>query len=111
MSKMKNENSLKIMEKNNKYCMKNFEYFPLVIKECEGSIIRDVDGNEFIDFLCSASSLNLGSRHPVVIKAINDQLDKFTQYCFAYFRNEQSIEYARLLTSVYPGGVKTKVVR
>ena len=107
---MKNENSLKIMEKNNKYCMKNFEYFPLVIKECEGSIIRDVDGNEFIDFLCSASSLNLGSRHPVVIKAINDQLDKFTQYCFAYFRNEQSIEYARLLTSVYPGGVKTKVV-
>ena len=106
---MKNENSLKIMEKNNLYCMKNFEYFPLVIKECEGSIIKDVDGNEFIDFLSSASSLNLGSRHPVVIKAIKEQLEKFTQYCMGYITNEQAVEYARLLTSVYPGGIKTKV--
>ena len=106
---MKNENSLKIMEQNNLYCMKNFEYFPLVVKECEGSIIKDVDGNEFIDFLSSASSLNLGSRHPVVIKAIKEQLEKFTQYCMGYITNEQAVEYARLLTSVYPGGIKTKV--
>ena len=106
---MKNENSLKIMEKNDKYCMRNFEYFPLVIKECKGSIITDVDGNEFIDFLSSASSLNLGSRNPIVIEAIKEQLEKFTQYCIAYIPNEQAGEYARLLTSVYPGGIKAKV--
>ena len=106
---MKNEKSLQIMKKNNNYCMKNFGYFPLVIKECKGSIIKDVDDNEFIDFLSSASSLNLGSSHPVITKAIKEQLDKFSQYCFAYMENENTGEYARLLTSVYPGGVKAKV--
>ena len=83
---MKIENSLKIMDKNSKYCMKNFEYFPLVIKEYEGNIIKDVDGNEFIDFLSSASSLNLGSRHPVVIKAIKDQLEKLLNIAWHIFQ-------------------------
>ena len=106
---MKNEKSLQIMKKNSNYCMKNFEYFPLVIKEGKGSIIKDVDDNEFIDFLSSASSLNLGSCHPVITKAIKEQLDRFSQYCIAYIPNEQAGEYARLLTSVYPGGVKAKV--
>ena len=106
---MKNEKSLKIINKNHNYLWKNFEYFPFVIKECKGSIIKDLDDNEFIDFLSSASSLNLGSSHPVVTKAIKDQLDKFTQYTLAYIQNEQAGEYARLLTSVYPGGIKTKV--
>ena len=106
---MKNEKSLKIINKNRNYLWKNFEYFPFVIKECKGSIIKDLDDNEFIDFLSSASSLNLGSSHPVVTKAIKEQLDKFTQYTLAYIQNEQAGEYARLLTSVYPGGIKTKV--
>ena len=107
---MKNEKSLKIINKNHNYCQKNFEYFPLVIKECKGSLIYDVDGNEFIDFLSSASSLNLGSCHPIVTKSIKDQLDKFSQYMNGYIPNEQAGEYARLLTSVYPGGIKAKVV-
>ena len=106
---MKNEKSLKIIDKNHNYLWKNFEYFPFVIKECKGSIIKDVDDNEFIDFLSSASSLNLGSSHPIVTKAIKDQLDKFTQYTLGYIQNEQAGEYARLLTSVYPGGIKAKV--
>jgi len=106
---MKNEKSLKIIDKNHNYLWKNFEYFPFVIKECKGSIIKDVDDNEFIDFLSSASSLNLGSSHPIVTKAIKDQFDKFTQYTLGYIQNEQAGEYARLLTSVYPGGIKAKV--
>ena len=74
---MKNEKSLKIINKNHNYCQKNFEYFPIVIKECKGSLVYDVDGNEFIDFLSSASSLNLGSCHPIVTKAIKDQQINF----------------------------------
>lgn len=107
---MKIDNCLKIIEENSKYTMKNFQYFPLAIKEAKGSIITDYDGNQFIDFLASASSLNLGSCHPVVTKAVKEQLEKFSQYCFAYIPNQQAGEYARLLTSVYPGGVKAKLV-
>ena len=55
---MKSDNCQKIIEENRKYTMKNFEYFPLVIKEHKGSLITDYDNNEFIDFLSSASSMN-----------------------------------------------------
>ena len=87
----------------------HLSYFPLVVEDCKGSILTDADGNQFIDFLSSASSLNLGSSHPVITQAIQAQLEKFTQYTQAYCYNQQSIEYAERLFSVYPGGVSAKV--
>ena len=84
-------------------------YYPLAIAKVEGSVITDLDGNKFIDFLSSASSLNIGSSNPIITKAIEEQLKKFTQYTAAYTYNEQTTEYAERLVSVYPGGVKAKV--
>ena len=87
----------------------HLSYFPLAVAKVNGSIITDEDGNEFIDFLSSASSLNLGSCNPIVTKAIQKQLEKFTQYTQAYCYNQESIEYAERLVSVYPGGIPAKV--
>ena len=87
----------------------HLSYFPLVVAGGRGARITDIDGNEFIDFLSSASSLNLGSTHPAVTETIRGQLDRFTQYIHAYSYNESSVEYAERLVSVYPGGVKAKV--
>lgn len=87
----------------------HLSYFPLVVASADGSLVRDEDGNEYIDFLSSASSLNLGSCNPTVTAAIEAQLRKFTQYTQAYTYNQQSVEYAERLVSVYPGGVKAKV--
>ncbi len=84
-------------------------YYPLAIEKVEGAVITDADGNEYIDFLSSASSLNLGGQHPAVTKAIHEQVDRFTQYAVAYTYNEKTVEYAERLTSVYPGGVKAKI--
>lgn len=87
----------------------HLSYYPLAIAKVEGSVITDLDGNKFIDFLSSASSLNIGSSNPTITKAIEEQLKKFTQYTAAYTYNEQTTEYAERLVSVYPGGVKAKV--
>ena len=87
----------------------HLSYFPLVVAKGEGSVITDEDGNEFIDFLSSASSLNLGSSSEVLTKAIEEQLSKYTQYTQAYCYNQQTISYAERLVSVYPGGVPAKV--
>lgn len=106
---MKIDKCLQVIEEKEKYLMRNFQYYPIVIKEAKGSIITDLDNNKFIDFLSSASSLNLGSSNEIITKAIKNQLDKFSQYCIGYIANEQVIEYAKLLTSVYPGGIKAKV--
>ena len=107
--KMKRDNCLELLKQNENYVMKNLQYFPLVIKEAHGSIITDYDDNKFIDFLSSASSLNLGSSNPVIVKAAKEQLDKFSHYIAGYFQNKEAIEYAKLICSVYPGGVKAKV--
>lgn len=87
----------------------HLSYFPLAVAGGEGSVIIDADGNRFIDFLSSASSLNLGSSNPIITRAIQEQLGKFTQYTQAYCYNQQSIEYAERLVSVYPGGAAAKV--
>ena len=86
-----------------------FSYYPLAIEKVEGAVITDADGNAYIDFLSSASSLNLGGQHPAVTKAIHEQVDRYTQYANAYMYNERTVEYAERLTSVYPGGVKAKI--
>lgn len=87
----------------------HLSYYPLAIAKVEDSVITDLDGNKFIDFLSSASSLNIGSSNPIITKAIEEQLKKFTQYTAAYTYNEQTTEYAERLVSVYPGGVKAKI--
>ena len=87
----------------------HLSYFPLVVERGDGDIITDADGNEFIDFLTSASSLNLGSRNPILMKAIADQMARCTQYTAAYTYNAPMIELAERLISVYPGGVEAKV--
>ncbi|WP_300623369.1 aminotransferase class III-fold pyridoxal phosphate-dependent enzyme [uncultured Megasphaera sp.] len=108
---MKQEECLKWVARDEKVISpcSHLSYFPLVVDSASGDIITDADGNQFIDFLTSASSLNLGSRHPVVIKAIEKQLEKCTQYTAAYTYNIPMIEYAERLTSVYPGGIEAKV--
>ena len=85
-------------------------YYPLVVERGKGELLQDADGNEYIDFLSSASSLNLGSSHPVITAAIQAQLQKCTQYTSVYTYNEPMIRYAEKLTSVFPGKGKAKIV-
>lgn len=88
----------------------HLSYFPLAVAKVDQDIVYDEDGNQFIDFLTSASSLNLGSCHPLITEAVKKQLDLYSQYTIAYTYNKASVEYAEKLTSVYPGKVPAKIV-
>mgnify|MGYP000081494950 CR=1 FL=1 len=88
----------------------HLSYYPFAVARGEGDILTDEDGNEYIDFLTSASSLNLGSSNKIVTHAIQEQLSRYTQYTAAYSYNEPMTSYAEKLTSVYPGGIKAKCV-
>lgn len=102
---------MEVFREDKEVCSKcsHLSYYPLVIAKAEGAIITDVDGNEFIDFLSSASSLNMGSAFPPVVKAMKDQIDSFSQYTPAYTYNMKTTAYAKRLVSVFPGDVKAKV--
>ena len=88
----------------------HLSYYPLAVAKIDQDVVYDEDGNTFIDFLTSASSLNLGSCHPLVTEAVKKQLDLYSQYTIAYTYNRASVEYAERLTSVYPGNVPAKIV-
>ncbi len=49
--------------------------FPIAIKSADGSIIEDVDGNRFIDWVTGISVLNLGYNENIR-KAVKEQMDK-----------------------------------
>ena len=56
------------------------KYYPLVIDHGYGATLVDIDGNEYIDLLASASSQNVGHAPKQVTEAIKKQVDKFIHY-------------------------------
>jgi glutamate-1-semialdehyde 2,1-aminomutase len=53
---------------------------PLVIDRAAGSRVWDVDGREYIDYVCSWGALILGHANPDVVAAIADQAQRGTSY-------------------------------
>ena len=53
---------------------------PPFITEANGCLIRDADGNEYIDFVCSWGPMILGHAHPDVIRAVQERLERGTSY-------------------------------
>ena len=52
------------------------------VEKAENSTIWDTEGNQYIDFGGGIAVLNTGHRHPKVIAAVKDQLDKFTHTAY-----------------------------
>lgn len=53
---------------------------PLIIDRARGSHLWDVDGREYIDYVCSWGALILGHAHPDVVAAVADQAQHGTSY-------------------------------
>jgi len=53
---------------------------PLFIESAKGAIIRDADGNEYIDYVGSWGPMILGHAHPKVVKALKAAADKSTSF-------------------------------
>ncbi|RMG55685.1 MAG: glutamate-1-semialdehyde-2,1-aminomutase [Acidobacteria bacterium] len=53
---------------------------PFFVARAEGSKIYDVDGREYIDYVCSYGPLILGHAHPAIVRAIQEQAERGTSY-------------------------------
>jgi glutamate-1-semialdehyde 2,1-aminomutase len=53
---------------------------PIFIDRGDGAIIRDVDGNEYIDWVSSWGPLILGHAHPAVVAAVTDAAARGTSF-------------------------------
>jgi 4-aminobutyrate aminotransferase/(S)-3-amino-2-methylpropionate transaminase len=76
---------------------------PIAVIHAEGAVLTDADGNRLIDFGGGIGVVNTGHRHPGVVQAVREQLDRFAHVCFPVSTYEPYVELAERLNRVTPG--------
>ncbi|HYB07652.1 MAG TPA: acetyl ornithine aminotransferase family protein [Nitrososphaerales archaeon] len=78
-------------------------FYPLVVDSAHGSLVKDVDGNQFIDFAAGIAVLSTGSTHPRVVQAIKNQAEKFIHFSYTDFYYDNLVELSEKLLPLIPG--------
>ena len=84
------------LEEADRYSAHNYHPLPVVLERGEGSWVWDVEGNRYLDMLSSYSAVNQGHRHPAIIAAAREQLDRLTLTSRA-FHNDRMGPFLREL--------------
>lgn len=105
------DKSKELMERREKAVPKGVSYGgPLFAQSAEGALIKDVDGNTFIDFVGAIGTINVGHCHPKVKRALHEQVDQFIHTGFNIMMYEAYIELAERLARIAPGNHEKKVL-
>ncbi len=89
-------NSEQWITKADKYIMKTYGRYPIVPVRGEGSVLWDVDGKRYLDFLAGVAVNNLGHCHPRVVAALQEQAAQLI-HCSNYYHIPSQIELAEIL--------------
>ncbi|MBS1718480.1 MAG: aspartate aminotransferase family protein [Armatimonadetes bacterium] len=99
-----------VIEKYNRYInpgfarLVSFAGFGVEVRG-EGCYIYDHAGRKFLDCLGGYGTFALGHRHPDVIAAVKDQLDRLALSGKAFF-NEEAANLAEMLAEIAPGDLQ-----
>jgi 4-aminobutyrate aminotransferase/(S)-3-amino-2-methylpropionate transaminase len=83
---------------------------PIFVKEGDGAVLEDVDGNRLLDFAGGIGCLNVGHRNPGVMSAVRAQLERFTHACFHVTPYEGYVALAERLNARVPGEFPKKTL-
>ena len=76
------------------------------VERAEGSYIYDTSGKAYLDMVSGIAVTNIGHRHPKVIKAIKNQIDRYLHVMpYGEFIQKPQLELARKLNSILPDGL------
>jgi len=87
-----------------------FNVHPIFFEKAKGAIITDVEGKEYIDFAGGIGVNNIGHCNEEVVKAIQDQIQKYIHTCFYVAMYEPYIELAKRLNEITPGNFPKKTM-
>jgi len=74
---------------------------PFVMDHGKGTEVWDVDGNRFLDFAAGLAVVSTGHSHPKVVKAIQEQAEKFI-HISSDFYHPTWVELAEKLNDIAP---------
>lgn len=80
---------------------------PVFVKHGEGAHITDIDGQTYVDMVCSWGPLILGHRHPAVVAAIQEALEHGTTFGMP---TELETEMAALICELIPSVEMVRMV-
>lgn len=80
---------------------------PVFIQKAKGSVITDIDGNQYIDFLASWGPLIFGHAHDTILSAISEAAQKGTSYGAP---TEYETVMAELIVKMVPSVEKVRMV-
>jgi len=106
---MKRNESL-LNERNKHIPQGLFNVHPIFVEKAKGAIIADVEGKEYIDFAGGIGVNNVGHCDEEVLKAIQDQIQKYIHTCFHVVMYEPYVELAKRLNQLTPGDFPKKTM-
>ncbi len=75
----------------------------LEIERAEGIYLFDINGKKYIDLISGISVSNTGHCHPVVVKAVKDQLDKYMHLMvYGEYIQTPQVKLATMLADLLP---------
>ncbi len=72
---------------------------PVFIESAQGAYLYDVDGNAYVDLICSWGPMILGHGHEILLEGIEDVFKKGTSYGMP---SKIEVEMAQKLCKLYP---------
>jgi glutamate-1-semialdehyde 2,1-aminomutase len=80
---------------------------PVFVARAKGSRMWDVDGNEYVEYVCSWGPLILGHAHDAVVAAVQEAAASGTSFGAP---TEREIELAKLIVEAYPSVEMVRMV-
>jgi acetylornithine/N-succinyldiaminopimelate aminotransferase len=79
-----------------RYVMSTYARFPITLERGAGCRVWDTEGREYLDFVAGIATCTLGHAHPVMVEAVNQQIQTLHHVSNLYY-NQQQGELAQWL--------------
>jgi glutamate-1-semialdehyde 2,1-aminomutase len=79
---------------------------PFFVNKAKGARVWDVDGNEYIDYVCTWGPAILGHAHPKIISAVKEAAEHGTSFGIP---NPYEVTMAKLICSLVPSVQKVRM--
>ncbi len=83
---------------------------PVSIAESRDAVVKDVDGNVYIDFTSGIGVVSLGHCRQEIVETICEQAGRLIHSCIHVANYEPYLKLARRLTEITPGGFKKRAI-
>lgn len=98
-------NTKKIMNLYNKYVMKTYTRVPLVMERAGGALVKDTEGNRYLDFFPGWAVSGVGHCNRYVVAAVSGQVKKLIHVSNNYYSEGQARLAEKIIRHSFPGKV------